>query len=141
MQIPRAFTLLLGVVLVSCSATMPSEQSVIAPTPPPTTATQTQTGNERTVSIAPQAPIVLSVGETFSANSGRKWTVAFDDSILTLVEPQGESAASGWRFRARAAGETELTFTSAVIAECPNPPNCPSVPVQRIVLQVQVAQK
>lgn len=88
----------------------------------------------------PQA-VTLAVGETLTLESGRNWTVAFDDSVVTLVEPQGEPAAARWRFRGRAAGETELTFTSAVVPDCPNPPNCPSVPVQKIVVQVRVAQK
>jgi hypothetical protein len=86
--------------------------------------------------------VELTAGDTLVARSSRmRWTAAFDSRVLELLSPAADEPASSreWRFRARAAGSTDVTFTGYVAAPCPTPPDCPPPPAPpSIVVHVQV---
>jgi hypothetical protein len=60
-------------------------------------------------------------------DSDRTWRVTGADAILEPIDapPDGKAGPDGWRFRARAAGDGELTFTADAVPACPDPPRCP----------------
>lgn len=75
--------------------------------------------------------VELKVGEVLRVrrpDDQRKWTVSGGEGVLELLTPPSDSVGpEGWRFRASAAGDGELTFTGHADAACSNPPNCPPV--------------
>ena len=120
--------------MLACSSAIPSEPTLVKAAP-------AQATSEQTIGIGPHGPIAAAVGETLVFESGKEWTVSFDSQAVTLVDPKAEGAARRFQFRALAAGPTEITFDSAVVGNCPNPPNCQPVAAQRIVMQLRVEQK
>jgi len=102
-----------------------------------------QASREIVINIRPQS-VALAVGETLVArSSGMRWTASFDSAILALLSPGSDERGSSreWRFGARAAGTTDVTFTGDVTAPCPTPPDCPPPPSPpTVVVHVQVTQ-
>ncbi len=93
--------------------------------------------------INPRQPmqiIVVSVGQVIAFTRPldvAEWQVDYDAASLSpLMSPETMRTpdAQGWLFRAVAAGQSDLTFTS--IASCPAPP-CPPT-VARFVVTIHV---
>jgi hypothetical protein len=103
---------------------------------------QAQGAAEIVIQVSPQS-VQISIGQTLVATSvGMRWMATFDEIVLGLVSPVGrdENASSNeWRFRGRAAGTTDVTFTGDVAVPCATPPNCPPPPAPpTVVVHVQV---
>ncbi len=105
------------VLLVGCGARSPAAiESPVAPAPLSASAPAAAD-----VTITPDRfgqTIVVTVGQTIAfprPGDWDKWQVDYSSDYLELVSPSDPSrpGADGWRFRAKAAGESELAVTPA----------------------------